>query len=47
MEYTTIVNAGAADSPALQFLAPYTGVTIGEFYRDNGQHALIVYDDLT
>jgi len=47
MEYTTIVNAGAADSAALQFLAPYTGVTIGEFFRDNGQHALIVYDDLT
>jgi len=47
MDYTIIVNAGAADSSALQFLAPYTGVTIGEFFRDNGQHALIVYDDLT
>jgi F-type H+-transporting ATPase subunit alpha len=47
MEYTVIVNAGAADSAALQFLAPYTGVTIGEYFRDNGKHALIVYDDLT
>ncbi len=47
MEYTTIVVAGASDSAALQFLAPYTGVTIGEFFRDNGQHALIIYDDLT
>ena len=47
MDYTIIVNAGAADSSALQFLAPYTGVTIGEYFRDNAQHALIVYDDLT
>ncbi len=47
MEYTTIVSASAADSSALQFLAPYTGVTLGEFYRDNGQHCLIVYDDLS
>ena len=47
MEYTIIVNAGAADSAALQFLAPYTAVTIGEFFRDNAKHALIVYDDLT
>ncbi|WP_072682764.1 F0F1 ATP synthase subunit alpha [Arcobacter sp. LA11] len=47
MDYTVVVNAGAADSSALQFLAPYTGVTIGEYFRDNGKHVLIVYDDLT
>jgi F-type H+-transporting ATPase subunit alpha len=47
MEYTIVVNASAADSSALQFLAPYTGVTIGEYFRDNGKHALIVYDDLS
>ena len=46
MEYTIVVNASAADSAALQFLSPYTGVTIGEYFRDNGKHALIVYDDL-
>ncbi len=47
MEYTTIVSASASESAALQFLAPYTGVTMGEFFRDNGQHGLIVYDDLS
>ena len=47
MEYTTIVAASASESAALQFLAPYTGVTMGEFYRDNGEHGLIVYDDLS
>ena len=47
LEYTTIVMASAADSAPLQFIAPYTGVTIGEWFRDNGRHALIVYDDLT
>lgn len=47
MEYTVVVNASASDSAAMQFLAPYTGVTIGEYFRDNAQHALIVYDDLT
>jgi F-type H+-transporting ATPase subunit alpha len=47
MEYTIVVNASASDSSALQFLAPYTGVTIGEYFRDNGKHALIVYDDLS
>ncbi len=47
MEYTTIVNAGAAEASALQFLAPYTGVTMGEYFRDNGQHCLIIYDDLS
>ena len=47
MEYTTIVTANASESSALQFLAPYTGVTMGEYYRDNGQHCLIIYDDLS
>ncbi len=47
MEYTTIVVAGASESAALQFLAPYTGVTMGEYFRDNGQHCLIIYDDLS
>ncbi len=47
MEYTTIVIAGASDPAPLQFLAPYSGVTMAEFYRDNGKHALIIYDDLS
>ncbi|MDR1975986.1 MAG: F0F1 ATP synthase subunit alpha [Campylobacteraceae bacterium] len=47
MEYTIIVNAGASDSAALQYLAPYAGVTMGEYFRDNSRHALIIYDDLT
>ncbi len=47
LEYTTIVAATASDSAPLQFLAPYTGCTIGEYFRDNGMHALIVYDDLS
>ena len=47
MDYTIIVNAGASDSAALQYLAPYAGVTMGEYFRDNSRHALIVYDDLT
>jgi len=47
MEYTTIVTANASESSALQFLAPYSGVTMGEYFRDNGQHCLIVYDDLS
>ncbi|BDL77892.1 F0F1 ATP synthase subunit alpha [Campylobacter jejuni] len=47
MEYTIVVNAGASDPAALQYLAPYTGVTMGEFFRDNAKHALIVYDDLS
>src|SRR6266704_2830087 len=47
MEYTTVVAANASDPAPLQFLAPYTGVTIGEYFRDHGQHALIVYDDLS
>ncbi|EAK4033977.1 F0F1 ATP synthase subunit alpha [Campylobacter jejuni] len=47
MGYTIVVNAGASDPAALQYLAPYTGVTMGEFFRDNAKHALIVYDDLS
>jgi len=47
MDYTIVVSAGASDSATLQFLAPYTGVTIGEYFRDNGKHALIIYDDLS
>ena len=47
MEYTTIVTANASEAAALQFLAPYGGVTMGEYFRDNGQHCLIVYDDLS
>src|SRR5574344_1196035 len=47
MDYTIVVNASASDSSTLQFLAPYTGVTMGEFFRDNGKHALIIYDDLS
>ena len=47
MEYTTIVIAGASESAPLQYIAPYTGVTMGEFFRDSGQHGLIVYDDLS
>lgn len=47
MDYTTIVSASASQSAPLQFLAPYTGCAMGEYFRDNGKHALIVYDDLT
>jgi F-type H+-transporting ATPase subunit alpha len=47
MEYTTVVVATATDAAPLQFLAPYTGVAMGEYFRDNGGHALIVYDDLS
>ena len=47
MEYTTVVAANASDPAPLQFLAPYTGVAMGEYFRDNGMHALIVYDDLS
>jgi len=45
--YTTIVSASASQSASLQFIAPYTGCSIAEYFRDNGEHALIVYDDLT
>ena len=47
MEYTTIVAATASDAAPLQFLAPYTGCAMGEYFRDNGKHALIIYDDLS
>ncbi len=47
LEYTTIISATASQSAPLQFIAPYTGCTMGEYFRDKGEHALIVYDDLT
>ncbi|MFT7517929.1 MAG: F-type H+-transporting ATPase subunit alpha [Kiritimatiellia bacterium] len=47
MEYTCVVSATAADAAPLQFIAPFTGATIGEHFRDNGQHALVIYDDLS
>jgi F-type H+-transporting ATPase subunit alpha len=47
LEYTIIVSATGAEAAALQFLAPYTGVTMGEYFRDNARHGLIVYDDLS
>jgi len=47
LRYTTIVAATASQSASLQFIAPYTGCSIAEFFRDNGKHALIIYDDLT
>ncbi|MEM9189874.1 MAG: F0F1 ATP synthase subunit alpha [Myxococcota bacterium] len=47
MEYTTIVVAGASEMAPLQFIAPYTGCTMGEYFRDTGRHALCIYDDLS
>ena len=47
MEHTIIVHAGASDSAAMQFIAPYAGCAMGEYFRDKGEDALIVYDDLT
>ncbi|HVV83249.1 MAG TPA: F0F1 ATP synthase subunit alpha [Kofleriaceae bacterium] len=47
MAYTTVVIAGASEPAPLQFIAPYTGVTMAEYFRDSGRHALIVYDDLS
>lgn len=47
MEYTTVVVASATDPASLQYLAPFVGCTIGEYFRDNGMHALVVYDDLS
>jgi F-type H+-transporting ATPase subunit alpha len=47
MEYTIVVVATATESAPLQYLAPYTGVTIGEYFRDSGRHALCIYDDLS
>jgi len=47
MDYTCVVAATASDAAPLQFLAPYSGCAIGEYFRDNGRHALIIYDDLS
>src|SRR6186713_287666 len=47
MEYSVVVSATASDAAPLQFLAPFAGAAIGEYFRDNGKHALIVYDDLS
>ena len=47
MEYTIVVAATASDPAPLQFLAPYAGCAMGEYFRDNGMHALIIYDDLS
>src|SRR5690606_6887560 len=47
MAHTIVVAATASDSASMQFLAPYAGCTMGEYYRDRGQDALIIYDDLT
>jgi len=47
MEYTTVVVATAADANAMQYLAPFAGAAIGEFFRDSGKHALVIYDDLS
>lgn len=47
LEYTIVVAATASEPAPLQFLAPYTGCTMGEYFRDNGKHALIIYDDLS
>src|SRR5688572_5140436 len=47
MDFTTVVVAGASEPAPLQFIAPYTGVTMAEYFRDSGRHALIVYDDLS
>jgi len=47
MEYTTVVAATASDSAPLQFIGPYTGCAMGEYFRDNGRHAVVIYDDLS
>jgi F-type H+/Na+-transporting ATPase subunit alpha len=47
MEYTTVIAACASDPATLQYTAPYAGCSIGEYFRDNGKHALIIYDDLS
>jgi F-type H+/Na+-transporting ATPase subunit alpha len=47
MDYTIVVAATASEPAPLQYISPYTGVTIGEWFRDNGKHALIIYDDLS
>jgi len=47
MEYTTVIASSASDPAPMQFVAPYAGATLGEFFRDSGRHALVIYDDLT
>src|SRR5262249_11489419 len=47
MDYTTVVIAGASDPAPMQFIAPYSGCSMGEYFRDNGRHALVIYDDLS
>jgi len=47
MDYTTVVSACASDPAAMQYIAPFAGCSMGEYFRDNGQHALIIYDDLS
>jgi F-type H+-transporting ATPase subunit alpha len=47
MDYTTVISATASDPAPTQFVAPYSGATLGEFFRDSGRHALVVYDDLS
>ena len=47
MDYTTVISATASDPAPMQYVAPYSGVTMAEYYRDNGQHSLIIYDDLS
>ena len=47
MDYTTVISASASEPSPLQFIAPYAGATLGEYFRDNGRHALVIYDDLS
>jgi len=47
MKYSIVVCATASDAAPLQYLSPYTGCAMGEYFRDNGKHALIIYDDLS
>ncbi|MFN4110697.1 MAG: F0F1 ATP synthase subunit alpha, partial [Ignavibacteria bacterium] len=47
MDYTTVILASASDPAPMQFIAPYSGATLGEFFRDSGRHALVIYDDLS
>ena len=47
LKYTIIVSSTASDAAPLQYLAPYSGCAMGEYFRDNGKHALIIYDDLS
>jgi F-type H+-transporting ATPase subunit alpha len=47
MDYTTVISAAASEPAPLQFIAPYAGASLGEYFRDNGRHALVIYDDLS